>query len=404
METFIYPQYNGKSLLNIPSTILSLFGVSPLKKTLPKKYYRNAVGAKKIVLFLIDGLGFNLFQKASLDYAFFRNLKNNGFTSNITTVFPSTTAAALNTLYSGLYPLEHGLPEWYIYFPELDAVLESLPFKPIDPRDLIKTLSPSKDILFKDKTIFKYLNEGGISPFSLVPKNLMNSLYTQTSCFGSEIVGYEDFEGLNQILIGLINKTKVRMFVSVYYPMIDEISHQFGHLSQRVQIEISKLSDGLQNFIDRTDQGISSDVALMLASDHGQITVDLKNTIYLDEIEGLAECLENPPTGGIRNAFLNIKKDKKEFALELLIKHLADKAYILETEKAIKKNFFGKSDDSERFLKRTGNILLVALSDYTLGYHYTKDFELKLLGRHGGLSEDEMLIPFACARLSDLKG
>lgn len=404
METFVYPQYNGKSLLNVPSTILSLFGLRPLKKILPENYFKEAIGSKIIILFLIDGLGVNLFKKACSDYPFFQNFKKSAFTSTITTVFPSTTAAALNSLYSGLYPLEHGLPEWYVYFPELDAVLESLPFKPIDPKDLVKTLNPPKDILFKDKTVFEYLSKSGISSFSLVPKDLMNSLYTQSSHSGSEIVGYENFEGLNQILIGLINKTKVRMFVSVYYPMIDEVSHQFGHLSQRVQMEISKLSDGLQNFTYMIDQSTSSNVALILTSDHGQVTVDLKDTIYLDEIKGLVECLKNPPTSGTRNAFLNIKKDKRGIALKLLRKHLKGKAYILEMEKAIKNKFFGDSKPSIRFLQRTGNILLVALSGYTLGYHYTKDFELKLLGRHGGLSKDEMLIPFVCARLSDLKG
>lgn len=402
MEKFVYPQYNGKSLLNVSSTILSFFGVKPLKNTLPKEYLEKAENAEKIILFLIDGLGFNLFQKATQDYLFFKNLKQYGFTSSITTVFPSTTAAALNSLYSGLSPLEHGLPEWYVYFPELDAVLESLPFTPVDPKDSDKILNPPEDILFKDKTIFEYLSDDGVSSFSLVPRSLISSLYTQTSHSGSKITGYENLEGLAQTLISLINETKGKMFISVYYPMIDTAEHKFGHLSEEVQMEISKLSDGLLKSLGMINQDVSTKVTLIVTSDHGQVTVDLKDTIYLDEIEGLIECLKNPPTSGTRNTFLNIKEEKKEFALQLLRKQLEGKAYILKMEEAIKNNFFGDSNDSKRFLERTGNILLVALSGYTLGYHYTPDFELKLLGRHGGLSSDEMLIPFACAKLSDL--
>lgn len=402
METFVYPQYNGQSLLNVPSTILSLFGAKPLKQTLPKDYYKNALGAEKIILFLIDGLGFNLFKKASMDYAFFKNLRERAFTSPITTVFPSTTAAALNSLYSGLSPLEHGLPEWYVYFPELDAVLESLPFTPVNPKDLDKILNPPKDILFKDRTIFEYLSKVGVSSFSLVPQSLIGSLYTETSHFGSKIIGYENLKDLAQILIELVNETKSKTFITVYYPMIDTTEHRFGHLSEEVQIEISKLSDGLLKFLGKVNLDVSTKVALIVTSDHGQVTVDLKDTIYLDEIEGLVECLKNPPTSGTRNAFLNVKKGKIEFVLQLLSKHLEGQAYILEMEEAIKNNFFGDSNGSIRFLERTGSILLIALSGYTLGYHYTQDFELKLLGRHGGLSLDEMLIPFACAKLSDL--
>lgn len=224
MDKFVYPEYDGKSLLNIPSTILSLFGGSPFKKALPKNFYQNAEGAEKIILFLIDGLGFNLFQKATLEYPFFQNLRKNGFTSSITTVFPSATAAALNSLYSGLSPLEHGLPEWYVYFPELGCILESLPFAPVNPSDADKILNPPKDILFKGKTIFQQLNGVGVSSFSLVPHDLIESLYTQTALFGSLLVGYEKLEALARSLIKLI-KNKGKMFITVYYPNIDSSEH-----------------------------------------------------------------------------------------------------------------------------------------------------------------------------------
>ncbi len=92
-----------------------------------------------------------------------------------------------------------------------------------------------------------------------------------------------------------------------------------------------------------------------------------------------------------------------DLCLRLLKKELKNKAYVLEMGQAIKNGLFGDANSNKRFLERTGNVVLIALSDYALGYHYTPDFELKLAGRHGGLSGDEMLIPFACARLSELK-
>lgn len=411
MDQFIYPDYKGKSLLNIPSSILSFFGANPLKDLLPKNYLEKAEGAEVIVLFLIDGLGFNLFQSAKTSLSFFKNLKENGFISNITTVFPSTTAAAINTLYSGLSPLEHGLPEWYVYFPELDAVLESLPFNPVDPADYRKVLNPPKDILFKDKTIFEYLSGVQIPSFSLISQGLIDSLYTKSIYSGSMLIGYKNLEGLTETLVKLITETEGKAFISVYYSPVDTAEHRFGHLSEEVQLEISRFSNALQNrFIRKIKSELSSKVALILTADHGQVTIDPKNTIYLDEITGLVECLKlgrsnkpMPPTSGTRNAFLNVKEDKKDFIIKLLRKELDGKAYVLEMEKAVAEGLFGATVGGKRFLERTGNILLIALKSYALGYHYTPDFELKLLGRHGGLSSDEMLIPFACARLSELK-
>lgn len=411
MDEFVYPQYQGKSLLNIPSTILSLFGVKPLKPLLPQKYYQKALGAEKIILFVIDGLGDNLFQKKALKQVFFSKFIKKGFYSPITTVFPSTTAAALNSLYSGLSPLEHGLPEWYVYFPELDAVLESLPFKPVDPKDHDKSLNPPKDILFKDKTIFEYMSEGGISSFSLLPRGISDSFYARSSLSGSTRLGYEGLEDMANLLVKLISETKGKVFFNVYYSAIDATEHEFGVWTRQVDLELANLANTLQTqFLDKIDNSLASKTAIFLTSEHGQLTVDLDRTIDLDEIDDLVECLKVsrngrpiPPTSGTRNAFLNVREDKLDFVMQLLQQQLRGKAIVMRMEEALKKNLFGYSKDYSRFLNRTGNILLVALSDYTLGYHYTPDIEVKLIGRHGGLSSDEMLIPFACARLDSLR-
>lgn len=148
----------------------------------------------------------------------------------------------------------------------------------------------------------------------------------------------------------------------------------------------------------------------MLSADHGQVTVDLKDAIFLDEIEGLVDCLKIGPSGqpiaptsGTRNAFLQIQEEKLDFAIVLLEKNLLGKAEVIRMADAIKMSLFGVDESSDRFLIRAGNVLLIALGGYTLCYHYTPKSEFKLIGRHGGLSKAEMIIPFACARLSRLK-
>lgn len=411
MEDIVYPQYGGTSLLNISSTILSLFGVKPLKPLLPQEYYQKALDAEKVILFLVDGLGNELFQKEALKHTFFKNLAGKGFYSPLTTVFPSTTAAAVSSLYSGLTPFEHGLPEWYVYFPDLDVVLESLPFKPVDQKDYDKTIDPPEDILFNNKTIFEYLKEVGVVSFSLLSKGTVDSLYTRSSCKGSTIAGYEGVEDMVNLLVKLISETKGKAFFNVYYPSIDTAEHQFGVWTKQVELELTKLANVLQtDFAEKMGDNLASKIAIFLTSDHGQLTINLDKTIYLDEIEHLVECLKIsrngktiPPTSGTRNAFLNIKEEKLDFVMQFLKKELKGKAIVMKMDSAFEEHLFGDRDNNSRFIDRTGNLLLIAVSDYTLGYHYTSDFELKLIGRHGGLSASEMLIPFVCARLDNLR-
>ena len=62
-------------------------------------------GAERIVLLLLDGLGWNQFQSHA---ALMPTLSQFGG-SYITTVAPSTTATALTSLVTGLSPGEHGI-------------------------------------------------------------------------------------------------------------------------------------------------------------------------------------------------------------------------------------------------------------------------------------------------------
>ena len=77
------------------------------------------VNSKKVVLFLIDGFGYKQWLNYADKYEFLKRFTKKGVVTPITTVFPSTTAAALTTINSGLTPQEHGLPEWWVYFDEI---------------------------------------------------------------------------------------------------------------------------------------------------------------------------------------------------------------------------------------------------------------------------------------------
>ncbi|MBI2011843.1 hypothetical protein HYS91_03670 [Candidatus Daviesbacteria bacterium] len=78
MDEIVFPEYDGRSLLNIPSTIFKLFGVTPLKKALPKYYYQSIRECEKIVLLLLDRFGDNVFIKHLSKIPFLKKLKDRG--------------------------------------------------------------------------------------------------------------------------------------------------------------------------------------------------------------------------------------------------------------------------------------------------------------------------------------
>ena len=128
-QDFVYPRYDGYSLYNVVPTIFKLFGLNSERKTLPEKIWKKYIsGNQKIVLFLTDGFGYNQAKEIKEQPVLLKKLFNSNSFFPITSVFPSTTAASLATLSTGLTPQEHGLFEWNLYFEEIDQIIQTLPF------------------------------------------------------------------------------------------------------------------------------------------------------------------------------------------------------------------------------------------------------------------------------------
>lgn len=126
--SFLYPYYGKYSIVELTQSILSVFGIESERPTLPFPLLMGEP-VKHVVLFFVDGLGFNHLSEQADFQPFFGLLRERADIYPLTTVFPSTTPAALTTFHTGLTPEEHGLPEWTTYFEEIDQLVETLPFR-----------------------------------------------------------------------------------------------------------------------------------------------------------------------------------------------------------------------------------------------------------------------------------
>lgn len=410
-NSFVLPEYDQRSVLNIPSTIIALFGGIAPKPVLPKDYWQKAVGAKKNIFLLIDGLGNNLFQREGIKYPFFKSLATRGFYSPITAVFPPTTSASMNTINSGLSPLEHGLPEWYIYFQELGCVVQSLPFKPVLPEDEGRIVNPPADILFSQKTIYQTLSEAKIPSYALLHSSYANSFYNQAAFAGCNIVPYSSQADLVVSLRKVTTEVSGPAYIFAYYSDLDGAEHEFGPDSEQVKTQLSLMSYLLQEeFIKKLSASALADTALILSADHGQVSTDPSQTTYLDEIDGFLEnCVVNaegkiiPPSGAARGVYLHVKEDRIDDTIRALTEKLSGKAFVIKTKEAINAGLFGEGITHPQFINRVGNVLVLAKGNNTVWYHFAPGKNYDYRGYHGGLSEEEMKVPFICTKLSDLK-
>src|SRR5688500_17417199 len=91
-EQFLYPDYGRYSIAEIGQSVLAYFSLTPKRPALPIDFQ---AGRNKIIMFLADGFGFDHFLQAKDKYPVFTKLEGQGDLYPLTSVFPSTTAAAL---------------------------------------------------------------------------------------------------------------------------------------------------------------------------------------------------------------------------------------------------------------------------------------------------------------------
>jgi len=412
---FIYPFYEKYCFSNIPSTILRFFNIKTERPILPSELHRDEVeieNCNKILLLLIDGLGYDQWLRYSRDYEFLDVFSQKGVVSPITTVFPSTTAAALTTINSGLTPQEHALLEWFVYFEEIDMIINTLPFTQLgkEGQDRLLEIGADPKILYRGKTIHQTLRKAGVKSLTLMSRRYANSCYSKLVNKGSTRIPFISYSDMAVNLRESLRKEKGPAYFHVYLGNLDSIEHEYGPHTDQYYAELSLLSFSLKTeLLRKVDRKTAEETIVLVTSDHGQLNISPEETIYLNRFRKLVRSFQKSrkgkpilPTGSPRDVFLHIEPSKLEETHEFLMRKLGKKARIMKTDEAIKAGLFGMGKPEREFHERVGNLLVIPYENNTIWYEHLKGKRFDLLGHHGGLSEEEMLVPFAIAKLSEL--
>jgi hypothetical protein len=102
------------------------------------------------------------------------------------------------------------------------------------------------------------------------------------------------------------------------------------------------------------------------------------------------------PTGENRLAYLHIRPGKKEAVKDYIQSVWPDQFALIDPEAAVKTGLFGPGEPHPGIYDRLGDLIAAARGD---AFWWWASKENPLIGRHGGLSEEEMLVPFLAARL-----
>lgn len=413
---FIYPFYAEYCFSNIPSTIFKALGVKTERTVLPSKLINERLeiqGTNKVILLIIDGFGYDQWLHYHNQHGFLAKFTKRGVVSPITTVFPSTTANAITTINTGLTPQEHGLPEWYVYFREIDMIVNTVNFKPLGSKrqDELLEMGVNPKILYDGNTIYQTLRKEDVKTFTFINESNAYTAYSKLIFKGSTIKPAINNSDLIIRLRKHLEKEKGPAYYYVYLGSLDSIEHEYGPHTQEYYSELSSISFLLEKeLMEKTNEKTAKESLLIVTADHGQLNVNPRETIYLNRYSKLIQKIQKSidgkailPTGSPRDVFLHIKPEKVQEVRGFLSQKLGEKAEVIEIEEAIERGLFGIGKPKDEFFNRIGNLLILPHKNHTIWYEHPKGRKFDLLGHHGGLSREEMLVPFAVANLSTLK-
>ncbi len=403
-KEFVKPLYNSYCFSNIPATVESLLGetenIRLPEDVLPSGKYRKY---KKVVFLFIDAFGWKFFEKYKDKYPFLHRFIDKGVVSKITAQFPSTTAAEVTTMNTGLPVGESGVYEWFYYEPELDAIIAPLLFSYAndDMRGTLAQTGIDPSILYPTETLYEKLNNQGVKSHLFLSSEFANSEYNSVVSKGANMHPFGSIaEGLTNLSEMLVKEPE-RSYFYFYYGKIDSIGHEYGTDSRYFESEVDLLFTALEHIFMKFVEGKIKDTIILLSADHGQTNVNPKTTFYLNrEIKNITKYFKTikngepiVPAGSCRDMFLHVNEDSMEDLFKILNEKLKGKAEIYETTKLIKEGFFGRKISKE-FTSRVGNLVILPYAGESVWWYEEGVFEQKDIGHHGGLTREEMEIPF----------
>jgi hypothetical protein len=188
-----------------------------------------------------------------------------------------------------------------------------------------------------------------------------------------------------------------RFYAWIYWGEVDHLGHFYGPDDERTAAEFTSFSLAFNRlFLARLSPEARRGTLLILTADHGHITTRKDAQYELRRHPDLARLLHISPTGENRLAYLYVRHGCAAEVRDYFEHHWPGEFALIDPRQAMQAGLFGPGEPHPRLLDRLGDLVLAARGD---AYLWWADKDNRLLGRHGGLSPDEMLVPFLAARL-----
>lgn len=397
------PLFSSYCFSRIPATVQALFTGVPSLSALPAEAVGGYERYDAVVLFFIDGFGWQYLERYAEQFPALGRYAREGITSKLTSLFPSTTAAHVTCINTGMTPGQSGVYEWFYYEPKVDRVIAPLLFSFAGDREpgTLRQTGIRPEEIYPTHTLYHDLAEQGVRSYAFQHHSIAHSPYSSVLFDGATVRPYVHLtEGLHKLTTAL-TKMDAPTYFYFYFGAIDGTAHRQGLHSPRFEQTVQLCWEAMETHFFQKCAQKNRRIATLVVADHGLVPINPSTTCYLNQqIPGFSElCKRNRqgraivPAGSCRDFFLHIQEDRLEEVKRMLEGELGETAQLFTTKELIEQGLFGEQI-SDLFQSRVGNLLLLPSKHHSIWWYDPGHFEQQFYAAHGGLTREEMETPF----------
>ncbi len=372
----ILPNYEH-CILNTITSILKYYNVDTKHKSLEsldkilEKKYRN------IIFLVLDGMGEHILG----------NISPNGYLVQnkidcVTSVYPSTTTAALTTYYSGKPPYETGWIAWSQYFKEYGRAIDMLPHK---ESYLKEDISKARIDVFKDivnyESVFDQIEKASpeVKAFEVMPK------YSDRRAKRSFVA-----DDIDEIMVNLETLCELpgEKFIMAYSDKPDALLHKYGTDSDEAKNYVLEAEKKVRELKEK----LSNDTIIIISADHGHKNIERPYSLL--EHPEIMECLYMPMSLESRVVGFWVKENMKKEFEERFNNVCRNDFWLMTTEEFLDKHFLGYGDKHPKIDEFLGNYIALSISGGMIIVEtFLAEGKPVKKSTHCGLSKEEMEVP-----------
>jgi hypothetical protein len=328
--------------------------------------------ARSAIVWVLDGLGAHNLTTRAGHARFLSEARSKKDAAR--TVFPSTTAAALTSLLTGVLPGQHGIVGYRARVPGTDDVVNQLRGWDTDGLDLsFQRAAPLSTTL-------------GRPFFAVSRQEYEGTGFTAATLPGAEFHGIDDLEDRVRAAADLAARHPGSL-VYLYAPDLDGIGHKRGWESDEWVAVLEAVDAAARTLA----AALAPGTGVVVTSDHGMVDVPRHRHVLLGEGDRLLEGVRLIG-GEPRMLHLYAEPGQGAGVLERWRAAESSRSWVIARDELVVSGLLGAV--APEVIERIGDVLVAPRAG--IAYYddrLTDKAPQKMVGQHGSLTDEERIVP-----------